>query len=120
MTKHQERNAAHSDYVAWVHARPCAACGYRGEAIQAAHVGQGGTGMKHGDDDECIPLCGPRFPDEPVFGAMMLPGCHADHDQCRGQWRLFTREQRQEWDADQVAIHRAQFETRNGVGAIPF
>lgn len=122
-TWHQVKNAQHAEYVRWVHAQPCAACGYEGEAIQAAHVGVGGVGLKHGDDDKAIPLCGPHLTNWWQVASTTVPGCHADHDQCRGQFRLMTREQRQRWDADQVAIHRARFEgaeSAKRTGEIPF
>jgi hypothetical protein len=119
-TKHQVRNEAHADYIHWLHGEPCAACGYIGEAIQAAHVGQGGTGLKHGDDDQAIPLCGPHdVYDE--YGVDLVVGCHVQHDQCLGQFRLMNRAQRRVWDADQVAIHRARFESRNeNKRSVPF
>jgi hypothetical protein len=124
VTKHQERNQEHAEYLAWIHTRPCAACGTR-KNIQAAHVGRGGVGMKHGSDAETIPLCGPRmmageFHGEPQFYSVQ--GCHADHDQCRGQFRLMTRAQRRAWDAHQVAVHRGLFEARNvdAQGECPF
>lgn len=112
-TKHQERNAEHREYVAWIHTQPCAACGTR-QNIQAAHVGQGGTGLKHGDDDQAIPLC---------------IVCHQDQEQSRGQfkrpawadkytWRAFVAD----WYAVQIAAHRGRFEARNvaAQGAVPF
>jgi hypothetical protein len=119
-TKHQENNVQHAEYLHWVHSQPCAGCGYVGEAIQAAHVGQGGTGLKHGSDAETIPLCGPRRVEWQLGGTDYV-GCHFHHDNCSGQFRLFTREQRRTWDADQVAVHQGRFEARNeGVRVVPF
>lgn len=121
-TKHQVANAQHAEYIHWLHDQPCAACGYVGEAIQAAHVGQGGMGLKHGDDDQAIPLCGPHVHYEDGYG-QWVPGCHVDHDQCCGQFRLMDRAQRRVWDGDQVAIHRARFEASQIVGrtrGVPF
>lgn len=121
MTKHQAANVEHQDYVRWLHAQPCAACGYRGGAIQAAHVGRGGTGMKHGSDAEVIPLCGPRW-----RSGRIVPGCHAEHDQLRGQFKiginLSSRTAIREWDAHQVTVHRGRFEARNvdAQGDCPF
>lgn len=113
-TKHQVANAQHADYVHWIHSQPCAACGYVGEAIQAAHVGTGGTGLKHGDDDCVIPLCTSRD-----FGDRDGPivGCHEQQGQYAGQftrpkwatrvaWRAFIND----WAVIQVAIYRSRFE----------
>lgn len=118
-TKHQVANEPHREYIAWLHEQACAACGTR-QNIQAAHVGQGGTSLKHGSDAEAIPLCGPHAErrDDAVH---MVTGCHIQHDQCLGQFRLMTKSQRRVWDADQIAIHRARFESRNeGLRSVPF
>lgn len=97
-TKHQVRNEEHAEYIAWLHTQPCAACGYVGEEIQAAHVGVGGTGLKHGDDDQAIPLCGPHWERRAAMDMQspmpFVPGCHFDHDNCHGQFRLMDRPQR--------------------------
>ena len=117
----------YADYRAWVTTQPCAACGTR-KNVQAAHVGIGGMSLKHGSDAEVIPLCGPhifsRWIDKAKGHALArtVPGCHAEHDQCAGQFLLMTREQRRAWDAHQVAVHRGRFEAR-GVGTfeeVPF
>lgn len=112
-TKHQERNVEHRDYVSWIHDQPCAACGTR-QNIQAAHVGRGGMGLKHGSSAMFYNL---------NYRPAVLPGCHADHDQCAGQSRLMTREQRQAWDAHQIAVHRGRFEASQAeprIGVVPF
>lgn len=101
-TRHQERNEVHADYRAWLARQPCAICSL--EPVQLAHVGSGGTGLKHGDDDQCVPLC--------YF-------CHCDHDETKGRfarpffvdkptWRGLIAA----WDATQVAAHRGRFEAR--------
>lgn len=119
-TKHQEANVQHREYVAWIHTQPCAACGTR-QAIQAAHVGQGGMGMKHGSDAECIPLCGPRTTHghNGVY-SKTIDGCHQQRDQYKGQFSVgvnwSSRTAIRAWDAHQVAVHRGRFEARN-VGA---
>ena len=104
-TKHQLANVEHREYLAWIHTQRCCGCGgdFLPEAIQAAHVGRGGMGMKHGSDAETIPLCGPGAND-----------CHADHDQRRAGFssEFMTREQLRAWDAHQVAVHRGRFEAR--------
>jgi hypothetical protein len=104
-TKHQARNEQNRPYVEWLHTQPCCAC-RTWQNIQAAHVGVGGMGLKHGDDDCAIPLCGPRWLDGRV-----LEGCHAQHDQRKGRFSLdeYTRAHLQEWDAQQIANHRARF-----------
>lgn len=118
-TKHQVANEPHREYIAWLHEQACAACGTR-QNIQAAHVGQGGTSLKHGSDAEAIPLCGPNHALYYGGGKIMV-GCHFDHDNRRGQFRLMTKPQRRMWDADQIAIHRARFESRNErLRVIPF
>ncbi len=120
-TKHQLANVEHREYVAWVHTQPCAACGTR-QNIQAAHVGRGGMGMKHGSDAEVIPLCGPRFCE--CGCEETINGCHAQHDQRFGRFGspTFMRGELRAWDAHQVAVHRGRFEAR-GVGTfeeVPF
>lgn len=112
-TKHQERNAQHRDYVAWVHTQPCASCGMTASPhptlnhIQAAHVGRGGMGMKHGSDAEVIPLCGPMS-----YGLFTTMGCHAEHDQRDGRFssKAMTKDALREWNAEQVRIHRARWQ----------
>ena len=111
VTKHQERNAVHADYRSWLALLPCCICGEH--VVQLAHVGAGGMGLKHGDDDQCIPLCYP---------------CHCDHDETKGRferpffidkqtWRMLIAR----WDETQVAAHRGRFEARNVPdGEIPF
>lgn len=124
-TKHQLANVEHREYLAWIHTQPCAACGTR-QNIQAAHVGRGGMGMKHGSDAEVIPLCGPRWVPLGIGGAMvngveyvttshaMVQGCHADHDQLNGHFSVGTnwssRDAIRQWDATQVVAHRGRFE----------
>jgi hypothetical protein len=77
--------------------------------------------MKHGSDAEVIPLCGSHWADVGTGAGYVVTGCHLDHDQCSGQFRLMTREQRRVWDSDQVAVHRGLFEARNeGVRVVPF
>jgi hypothetical protein len=111
VTKHQGRNQVHAEYRAWLANQPCAICGAHG--VQLAHCGIGGMGLKHGDDDQCAPLCRAH---------------HEDHDQTKGdfarprwltkaQWRLVI----QEWDAQAVLVYRAQFDARNTApaGSIP-
>lgn len=114
MTKHQRANVEHGEYIAWIHTQPCAACGTR-QNIQAAHVGRGGMGMKHGSDAEVIPLCGPRVVFEAFF-SITYGGCHADHDQLKGSFRIVlnwsSRASIRDWDATQVAAHRGRFEAR--------
>lgn len=131
-TKHQIANVDHAEYVRWVHEQPCAACGSR-QNIQAAHVGQGGMGMKHGSDAEVIPLCGPRWVDEEVSRGhsgvtyrlqAVARGCHAEHDQYDGFFKGWKLSRRREWDETQIAAHRGRFEARrlvtdDGFG-IPF
>jgi hypothetical protein len=108
-TKHQIANVDHAEYVRWVHEQACAACGSR-QNIQAAHVGQGGMGIKHGSDAEVIPLCGPHG--FPVASAGMVRGCHAEHDQYDGFFKGWKLSRRREWDETQIAAHRGRFEAR--------
>ena len=122
-TKHQERNAEHADYIAWLHTQPCAACGTR-QNIQAAHVGRGGTGMKHGSDAECIPLCGLRFYDWGLPRASYI-GCHAAHDQRTGRFSPdeFTTSNLRAWNELAVAVHRGRYEASQAeprIGVILF
>jgi hypothetical protein len=116
VTKHQARNVDHQEYVRWIHAQPCAMCGAR-ENIQAAHVGRGGTGMKHGSDAEVIPLCGPRWAPGTV-----IPGCHAEHDQFRGAFKDWKLSRWRAWNDLQIAVHRGRFEARDvdKQGPVPF
>lgn len=125
VTKHQERNQEHAEYLAWVHTRPCAACGTR-KNIQAAHVGRGGMGMKHGSDAEVIPLCGPHWDDvgssamlaDFTYYPKVLQGCHSEHDQRSGR---FAQQDLRDWDAHQIAVHRGLFAIRNvGAQVVPF
>lgn len=104
MTRHQERNAEkHSEYRAWLATQPCCICG--SHDVQLAHVGGVGVGLKHGDDDQIVPLC---------------RECHENHDQTKGdferpcwltkaQWRLVI----QEWERAMVAAMRGRWEARN-------
>jgi hypothetical protein len=113
-TKHQQRNEDFAEYRAWLATQPCCLCGIGG--VQLAHVGVGGMGLKHGDDDCCIPLC---------------PHCHRDHDSTDGVFRRPKwvpkdpwRQAMREWDEIQIAAHRGRFEARrlvtdDGFG-IPF
>lgn len=111
-TKHQERNEEHREYVQWVHTQPCAACGTR-QNIQAAHVGRGGTGMKHGSDAEAIPLCGPHgVADIGMITNVTYCGCHVQHDEYFGRFR-WPRLRLRAWDELQIAVHRGRFEARN-------
>lgn len=125
VTRHQERNQEHAEYIQWIHTQPCAACGYRGPAIQAAHVGRGGMGMKHGSDAEVIPLCGPRLVIEAFF-PITYGGCHAAHDQLKEHFRIglngSSRTAIREWATAQVVGHRKRFEARNvdAQGKCPF
>lgn len=110
-TKHQEANVERREYVSWLHTQPCAVC--NGLCMQLAHCGVGGMGLKHGDDDQCLPMC--------IF-------CHDDHDNTKGafirpffidkpEWRMLIAR----WDAHQVAVHRGRFEARNvGMQVVPF
>lgn len=113
MTRHQERNQKYAEYRAWLANQPCAVCGARN--VQLAHVGIGGTGLKHGDDDKCIPLCS--------------PGCHEEHDNTRGKfmrpiwlskytWRAVVAG----WGSAQITMLRARFKARNIdlPGSFPF
>jgi hypothetical protein len=110
-TKHQLANVDHAEYLAWVHTQPCAACGTH-QNIQAAHVGQGGMGMKHGTDAEVIPLCGPH--DEYSADAIaLITGCHIQHDQFLGRWKNMKLGAYREWNELQIAVHRGRFEARN-------
>lgn len=124
MTRHQERNQVHAEYRAWLATQPCAAC--RHDGVQLAHCGVGGVGLKHGDDDQCIPLCGPHWVTNPYLdeAGVMTPGCHFEHDNTRGAfarpswadkflWRFFV----QDWERIQVAAHRGRFEARNVTSA---
>jgi hypothetical protein len=118
-TKHQERNVEHAEYLSWVHTQPCAVCGTR-QAIQAAHAGQGGTGMKHGSDAEVIPLCGPHW-DGVVAAEGMVPGCHAEHDGFSGHFKGWKMFEYRRWNDHQIAVHRGQFEARNVASqVVPF
>ena len=112
MTRHQERNQVHAEYRAWLATQPCAVCGAYG--VQLAHCGTGGVSLKHGDDDQCVPLC---------------PACHFEHDNTRGKfarpvwsdkflWRFFV----QDWERVQIAAHRGRWEARNvdAQGDCPF
>jgi hypothetical protein len=111
MTRHQKQNTIHQEYRAWLARLPCAVCSADG--VQLAHCGIGGTGLKHGDDDQCLPLC---------------PACHFDHDNTRGKfarpvwadkylWRFFINE----WERVQIAAYRGRFEARNITsGQCPF
>ena len=105
-TKHQLANLMHRGYVAWVASQPCCSCGTRTN-VQVAHVGQGGTGMKHGSDAETIPMCGPHWLDN-----VMIEGCHVSHDQRKGRFSPDQYEARHliEWRAHQVAVHRGKYE----------
>jgi hypothetical protein len=114
-TKHQEANVEHAEYLTWIHDQPCCVCGTM-QNIQAAYVGQGGTGMKHGSDAETIPLCGPHG--FPVAAAGTARGCHAEHDQFTGYFKGWKLSRRREWDEQQVAIHRGRFEASAGRGAV--
>lgn len=138
-TKHQAANAEHAEYLFWVHQQPCAACGAR-QAIQAAHVGQGGTGMKHGSDAETIPLCGPHWVTNddaivvdllaceviPPAGHRLLarevvPGCHAEHDGFFGHFKGWKLADYRKWNDHQIAVHRGLFEARAaGTWECPF
>lgn len=110
-TKHQEANQQHAEYRAWTAQQPCCNCG--AYAVQLAHVGQGGMGLKHGDDDQVVPMC---------------PACHFDHDNTRGNFarpvdigKYQHREAMRTWDTVQVALHRGRFEGRNVIKlAVPF
>jgi hypothetical protein len=102
-TKHQEANMDHAEYRAWLATQPCCLCGIEG--VQLAHVGVGGMGLKHGDDDCMVPLC---------------PHCHRDHDSTDGVFRRPKwfpkdpwRQAMREWDEIQIAAHRGRFEARN-------
>lgn len=112
MTRHQERNQVHADYRAWLATQPCAIC--KADGVQLAHCGVGGAGLKHGDDDQCVPLC---------------PRCHFEHDNTRGLfarpiwadkflWRFFV----QDWERVQIAAYRGRWEARNvdAQGECPF
>lgn len=118
-TKHQERNLEHRAYVEWIHTQRCAACGSR-QNIHAAHVGRGGTGMKHGTDAETIPLCGPHLC--PCGCAKTLSGCHFSHDnRCQHFGAdVYSRAELREWDALQIAVHRGRFEARTVSNELPF
>lgn len=112
MTRHRERNQVHAEYRGWLATQPCAVCGASG--VQLAHCGVGGVGLKHGDDDQCVPLC---------------PACHSDHDNTRGKfvrpvwldkynWRFVI----QGWEAVQIAAYRGRWDARNvdAPGPCPF
>jgi hypothetical protein len=129
-TKHQEANVDHAEYLAWIHDQPCCVCGTM-QNIEAAHVGQGGVGMKHGSDAEVIPLCGPHLVfdgerEKKVKGVVYVVtdshiarGCHAEHDQFTGYFKGWKLSRRREWDEQQVAIHRGRFEAFSaGRGAV--
>jgi hypothetical protein len=101
-TKHQRANVEHAEYRAWLATQPCCICG--ATEVQLAHVGIGGTGLKHGDDDQCIPLC---------------LNHHVGHDATCGDFKRpffldkYTwRDLMGRWDATQVAAHRGRFEAR--------
>jgi hypothetical protein len=123
-TKHQLANVDHREYIAWVHTQPCAACGTR-QNIQAAHVGRGGMGIKHGSDAEVIPLCGPRAWNLPA-SRLSYDGCHAEHDQLKGHFRIggvtfADRAAIRAWDELHIAVHRGRFEARHvGGQVVPF
>lgn len=113
MTRHQERNQDHAEYRSWLARQPCAVCQHH--EVQLAHVGIGGTGLKHGDDDQCIPLCYP---------------CHCDHDETKGRFtrpffvdKYTWRDLMSRWNEAQVAVHRGRFEASQAeprIGVVPF
>lgn len=85
----------------YLHRHACLGCGYKGEAIQQAHLRTGGVGRKD-DWTRTGPLCGPR-----LDGGTMLVGCHWQHDEAKRSWLTrggltFAEAQRQffaEWEA---------------------
>lgn len=58
----------------FLHRSPCLICGYQGEAIQQAHLMNGGVGFKSGWQ-HTAPLCGPRYIEGKPFD-----GCHSIFD----------------------------------------
>jgi hypothetical protein len=110
-TKHQVRNEIHAEYRSWLATQPCCVCFAPCE--QLAHCGVGGMGLKHGDDDQCLPMC---------------RRCHSDHDETKGAFvRPFFIEKPEwrsriaAWDAHQVAVHRERFATGvDDAQGIPF
>jgi hypothetical protein len=89
-------------YVDWLHADGafCVVCGTEiTERIQGAHVGQGGTGKKHGSAADMIRLCGDRPGKR---------GCHSQHDAngtMEGFFHLWSRARLRAWDREQRLAH---------------
>src|SRR5678815_5743793 len=68
-----------AEYKTWVHTRPCVVTGYRGELVQASHVGSGGMGQKKGSWLYAVP---------------MRHDVHQEWGERRGRFRGWSREDR--------------------------
>jgi hypothetical protein len=86
---------------AWIRTQPCcspAPPSYHDGPIDPHHTGKRAMGRK-ADDDTCVPLCRRCHDawDEPDFSTST------------GPFHGWTREQKREWAAEQVAIYRAKY-----------
>jgi hypothetical protein len=74
------------EFREWLHAQPCAVCGWQGkpEQMQQCHARTGGTGYK-GPWTETFPGCGPHWVRPNGIGIkfdLLIEGCHKEQGRC--------------------------------------
>lgn len=82
--KEDHRIYGPQEFRDFLHAHACLGCGYKGDAIEQAHIHTGGKGRKDGYQ-KTAPLCGSRSRWERGRWIITI-GCHKSYDAAKQSW----------------------------------